>query len=83
MRVIKRNKKHLGTECPHCGSILKISPQDISTRRVEQRDSSDRVIRDGVVYTFREVTIYKTVSCCVCKNDLYVDIENKKTYESY
>ena len=84
MKIIKKNKKHLWIECPHCGSILQPSKKDIEEYTSKTRYPDDHpMVVNSIMYVFTIEEKTEWATCPVCNRSIKIKETKKESYEPY
>lgn len=84
MKIIKKNKKHLWTECHNCGSILQPSKKDIEEYSSKARYPDDHpMIVNNIMYVFTIEEKTEWITCPVCNCSIKFKETKKESYEPY
>ena len=84
MKIIKKNKKHLWTECHHCGSILQPSEKDIEEYTSKRQIPSDNpMIVNNITYVFTIEEKTEWITCPVCNSSIKFKETKKESYEPF
>lgn len=83
MKIIKKNKKHLWTECHNCGSILQPSEKDIAKYTSKRCSTDNPMVVNNIMYVFTTEEKTEWITCPVCNCSIKVKETKKESYEPF